>query len=226
MAQEPSSNSLLDSLLRAVLSAGGMDTIRHAAQGIRSLYERLAGRAGQGTYEVLQHHTTVELLDRAGETAVIDRQQKVRFLQDYVSALTDYAWGDGEIFARYECSPGRPVDFYQDGSRHAVLISLRETKGRGDVISLDTRREVRKGFTKADESWETDIYHRIAELSVSIIFPKSRHCQRAVVSQQSTSKTTALGHEHFRQLADGRQQVKWTIHKPRLHDRYALKWRW
>ena len=226
MTGEPSHHSLLESLLRTILTSGGVDALRGAAQGLRALGERVAGTRPQGIYEVLEHHTTLELLDPQGEDAVVARRQEVRFLQDYVAALTDYAWGDGEIFAEYTCSPGHPVDFYPDGSRHAVLISLRETKNRGDTLTLETRRRIRGGFGQEEEVWETEVYHRTRQLSVEIVFPTERPCQGAVVIQRDTSTTTALGPEHVRRLADGRQQVEWRLRKPRLHGRYALKWRW
>jgi len=164
----------------------------------------LARGREQGIYDVLEHHTTLELKDTKGEVAVLKRQQKVRFLQSHVAAITDHAWGDGEIFAGYDCSPGVPVDFYQDGSRHTVLISLREAKSRGDILKFVIRCKIVGGFRKPDECWETEVYHRTRHLSVAIIFPQGRRCRRATVTQRSTNKTVTLGPKHLRFLGDGR----------------------
>ena len=205
------------------------DTLQVLQKWVKSLGEKTVSVLGlrpRGIYEVLSHSTTLELVDPRGEEARVERRQTVRFLQDYVSAFTDYAWGEGEIFAEYRCSPGFPVDFYRDGSRHAVLISLRETKHRGDTLTFEIGRKIRGGFVAADECWETEVYHRSEELSVTILFPRERRCQRATVTQRSTSKTVALGPEQFRFLEDGRQQLTWEIRNPRLHDRYSLRWRW
>ena len=175
---------------------------------------------------MLSHHTTLELLEPRGNEAIVRRTETVRFLQNHVAAITDHAWGDGEIFAEYDCSPGKPADFFQDGSRHTVLISLREIKNRGDELTFEIRRRIVGGFREVSESWETDVYHRIRHLSVRIVFPKTRPCSRATVTQRSTSKTVALGWKHLEFLRDGRQRLVWEMRNPRLHDRYSIKWRW
>ena len=107
-----------------------------------------------------------------------------------------------------------------------MLISLREIKNRGDVLHFRVKRTRRRGFRKAVESWETDIYHRIGRLSLTLLFPKGRPCRRATVFQRSTSKTIALDAAHFRYQPDGRQRLYWEMLNPRLHDRYVLRWRW
>jgi hypothetical protein len=43
-----------------------------------------------------------------------------------------------------------PLDQYQDGFRYNILISLRETKNRGDVVDF-IERTVTGGFTKPNE---------------------------------------------------------------------------
>ena len=216
----------LNAILRRLLGLDTLVWVRYALHGARAVRRLLAGGGGQGIYDVLEHHTILELMDTKGEVAVVKRRQKVRFLQDHVAAITDHAWGEGEIFAEYDCSPGVPADFYQDGSRHTVLISLREIKSRGDVLKLVIRRKIVGGFRKPDESWETAIYHRIRHLSISVVFPKGRGCRKATVTQRSTSKTVVLGRQHLRFLGDGRQTLTWEIRNPRLYDRYSLRWRW
>jgi len=223
---QPGLHDRSDAIIRNLLKLDSLVLVRYLVQGVQAVRRRVARGREQGIYDVLEHHTILELKDTKGEVAMVKRQQKVRFLQNYVAAITDHAWGDGEIFAEYDCLPGVPVDFYQDGSRHTVLISLREAKSRGDVLKFVIRRKIVGGFRKPDESWETAIYHRIRHLSISIVFPKERRCQKATVTQRSTSKTVALGRENLRFLGDGRQTLTWEIRNPRLHDRYSLKWRW
>ena len=202
------------SLARDLLAAG-KDVIRH-----------VSGLRPQGIYEVLEHDTTLELCDAEGKLAKVTRQQTVRFLQDHVVAITDYAWGDGQALAEYSCRPGVPVDVYDDGAKKTILISLRETKGRGDVLRFHIQRKIVAGFAKRQEWWETEIYHHTRRLRVAIIFPKDRPCQRAMVAQRSKNRTTALGKRHFCFLKDGRQRLTWEIRRPKLHDRYTIKWVW
>jgi len=179
-----------------------------------------------GLYEILNYNATLEIKDSKGEEAVLIRRELIRFLQDNVVAIHDHAWGDGELFADYHCQPGVPVDIYEDGSKWNVLISLRETKNRGDVVELWIERTIKDGLLKEHEWFETEIDHWMKHLKLSIIFPKERLCRRATLSRRSTDKTTLLSQRHFALLPDGRQKLTWQTSRPKLHDRYTIKWRW
>lgn len=120
----------------------------------------------EGMYEILEFDSTLELAGPEGETAIFKRRQRVKFLQDNVIAFQDCAWGDGEIFADYKCSPGTEVDRYQEEDRWNVLISLRETKSAGDVDDFYFERTVKSGFTQDDEWRQTEIRHRTRHLRV------------------------------------------------------------
>ena len=216
----------LGTALQTILAGDALEVVQKWVKVAQKLHNAWMRNRLQGIYEVESHATTLELTDPQGEVAVVDRVETVRFLQDNVTAFTDFAWGDGDSLAEYRCSPGVPVDIYQDGSRQAILISLRETKSRGDVLTFRIHREIAGGFSTSNECWETDIYHRMRALSVKILFPCGRRCQRATVTQRSTSKTVVLGPKHFLFLEDGRQQLTWTLANPRLNERYSLKWNW
>jgi hypothetical protein len=187
----------LASIIHPVLTGDAHPLLEALGRAVTGLYQHWARRRIQGIYEALEHDTVVELKDPNGRVATVDRQEEVRFLQDNVVAFADYAWGDGQIFAEYRCSPGVPDDRYANGSRHTVLISLRETKNRGDTLRFTIHRKVRRGFTRRDEWWETEVYHKTQRLRIAVIFPRKRHCQRAMVTQGSTSKAVALGAQHF-----------------------------
>ena len=58
------------------------------------------------------------------ETAIFCRGQKIKFLGDNLIAFQDYAWGDGEIFAEYQCLPGVEAGCYQETDQWNGLISL------------------------------------------------------------------------------------------------------
>ena len=201
-----------------------------ALQGLANLLDaarRLRDKVGyHGMYEILDYDATLEIKDPAGKKAVLTRRQVVRFLQNNVAAIHDHAWGDGQLFARYRCQPGVQVDFYEDGSKHNVLISLRETKDRGDVLELWIERVIHNGFQEKAEWLETEIDHLMRKLKLSIIFPKKRPCRRATLSRRSTGKTSLLPQKHFALLPDGRQKLTWEMRRPKLHDRYTIKWAW
>ena len=187
---------------------------------------QVLARRQVGMYEILDCDATLELLDANGERAIFRKRQKVRFLQDHILAIEDFVWGDGETMADYRCSPGVVVDRYREGDRWNVLISLRETRNRGDVVEFYIEREVKAGFTKAEEWQQAEIRHRTHRLQMAIIFPKRRPCQRATVSQRSRHHVLVLGPDHFRPLPDGRQLVTWETDQVHAHELYTLKWVW
>lgn len=180
----------------------------------------------EGMYEILDYDTTLELVDPNGETAIFKKRQKVKFLQDHIIAFQDYAWGEGEVFADYHCVPGWVVDRYQEGDRWNILISLRETKSVGDITEFYIERTVKNGFTKSEESRQIEIRNQTHRLKLVIIFPKKRHCQRAVILPRSQRRTITLGPEHFLNLPDGRQQLTWETQGIKRFEIYTIKWSW
>ncbi|MGB6680262.1 MAG: hypothetical protein WBF08_02915, partial [Candidatus Bathyarchaeia archaeon] len=88
----------------------------------------IRGLSNEGTYEVLDYETTLELLDHKGKQASLKKREKVRYLQNYILAYQDQAWGDGKILQDYRCTPGKPVDRYRTGYKTHILISRREVK--------------------------------------------------------------------------------------------------
>jgi hypothetical protein len=229
MAVSQEQTNWLDRLFSALqhLTTGKLVLILRNLLDLWELAHQVRSKIGyHGMYEILSYDATLEILDPRGEKARLTRHEVIRFLQDNVVAIHDHAWGDGELFAQYHCQPGAPVDFYRDGSKHNVLISLRGSKNRGDVIDLWIERVIRQGFLERDEWLETEIDHWMEYLKLSIIFPQERPCRRATLTQRSSSETVALEGRHFSILSDGRQKLTWETNHPKLHDLYTIKWRW
>ena len=180
----------------------------------------------RGMYEILDYDATLEIADIRGEKAKLTRREHIRFLQDNVVAIHDHAWGDGRFLCNYQCQPGVPVDIYEDGSKHNILISLRETKNKGDEMELWVERTIRGGFTEDEEWLETEVDHLMRRLKLAVIFPQGRPCRRATLTRRSTGKVTPLPQSHFALLPDGRGKLTWETRRPRLHDRYTIKWAW
>lgn len=179
-----------------------------------------------GMYEVLDYEAQLELRDSKGHKAVYTKRQHVRFLQDNIIAYQDTAWGDGNIFADYECSPGKEVDRYREGHRYNILISLRETKQRDDEATFHIRRKIRNGFTKAVEDFQIEIDHRTRQLEMSVVFPKKRLPSEVLLIEQNTSRTTTLDSKHRHTLSDGRHKYFWKTQSARLYEAYIMRWRW
>jgi hypothetical protein len=185
-----------------------------------------SGLAEEGMYEVLEFESTLELLDKRGERAQFRKREKVRYLQNQTIAYQDQAWADGEILLDYKCTPGVPVDQYRPGQKTHILIALREVKSRGDVDEFNMEWGMRKSFLRETEQWETEVSHRTRKLKVQIEFPESRPPLRVALSEGTSGKTTALPDSVQVRLPDGRWQVTWETDRPRLYERYILKWDW
>ena len=215
------SDQLLSSLLAVVLREW---------QTLWAIASRLVGvllpSQPQGIFEVLDYDSTLELLDAKGRKAIFRRRQKVRFLQDHVIAFQDYAWGDGDVLADYKIAPGVEADRYQEGDRWNILISLRETKSRGDIEEFHVERTVLGGFTQPTEWRQTEIWLTTRRLRMAVIFPKSRHCKRATLHKRSVDKAIELDGELIQPLPDGRQIVSWEEKNPKRAEIYTIRWEW
>lgn len=216
-------SSSLPSVLLRLLSQDWLGLLPDLYRALRLWVRRYRH---EGMYEILDYDSILELVDPKGETAIFKKHQKVKFLQDHIIAFQDYAWGEGDIFADYTCTPGVVVDRYREGDRWNILISLQETKSAGSVTEFYIERIVKQGFTQAEESRQIEIRNQTRRLKVVIIFPKKRHCQRAVILQRSQHRTFPLGPEHFLNLPDGRQQLTWETQRINRFEIYTIKWVW
>ena len=213
------------SLLRKLLACFSIDWIITLLDLYPFIAQLLPGKQ-VGLYEILKYDITLELLDSKGETSVFKKHQRVKFLQNHVIAFEDYAWGDGDIFIKYNIRPGVEVDRYQEGDRWNILISLRETKNRGDIEDFYVDRTVKNGFIKSEEWQQVEIRHQTDHLKISVIYPKDRRCQQAVLVERGQNKTTQLGPEHFHELPDGRQMISWETSNIQRLEVYTLRWWW
>ncbi|RIK26329.1 MAG: hypothetical protein DCC55_40050 [Chloroflexi bacterium] len=211
-------------LVRTLLSYFSVEWIILLLDLFATLHRWLPGNPDM--YEILEYESTLELTDTKGKMALFKKRQRVRFLQNNIIAFEDYAWGDGEILAGYKCTPGVVVDKYQEGDRWNILISLRETKSKGDIEEFHIERTEKNTFTKAEEWLQTEVRRRTHRLKMNVIFPHGRHCKRAILTQRRHNRATVLGTEHFRLLPDGRQLVIWETTRVYPFDIYTLKWQW
>jgi hypothetical protein len=216
----------LGRIARGLFGWDGVRNLELLTSWTRRLGEALRRRLCSVGYEVLQYESTLELKDSKGQAGVYRKRQKVRFLVDDVVAFRDVFWGEGDLASSYRCRPGKAVDFYRDGSRHYVLISLGEAKHLGDVVEFNIERTVRGGFVRSHEWREVEINDPTRKLRLAVVFPKDRQCLRAWVAEKRGDRVAALGGDHFSRLADGRQVLSWEKSRPRLHELYTLKWDW
>jgi len=184
------------------------------------------GLANEGVYEVLDYECQLELQDRDGKIAHIEKTEKIRYLQDYITTYQDQAWGDGEILQNYRCSPGVPVDEYRLGHKTYKLISLREFRNRGDIDDFTILWNMRNGFLTKTGYWGTAVNQRMKKATVKVIFPKDRPPLRVAITETNLRRTRSLGSDAFGKAPDGRPMVIWEKLGPRLYENYVLAWEW
>lgn len=203
---------------------------RHHVTLLNLLFDVLqrlpAVRKLPGIYEVLDYQAELELKDSKGHVAIYRKRQRVRFLQDNIIAYQDTAWGDGEIFAAYRCSPGVEVDRYREGNRFNILISLRETKHRDDLETLAIERTIHDGFVTDVEYFQVEVIHRTRHLTCAVIFPRSRLPKRVSVVEKNSKRSVELGAAHREVLPDRRVRYVWRNASPKLFEAYLLRWEW
>jgi hypothetical protein len=179
-----------------------------------------------GMYAVERHETVLELCNKKGSVAEHRKTQTIHFLQDNIVIYQDTAWGDGEIFADYQCSPGYPVDTYREGNRYRVLISLRKTMNQNDIEQFHFKRTIRDGFTQSTEEFQTEVNHFTDWLTISVIFPKTRLPIEVLLLKRNEATTMELTDDNKEILADGRHKYIWTTHHPKRFEAYIMRWRW
>lgn len=179
-----------------------------------------------GTYRVEHHQATLELLDSRGKVAVYTKRQQVVFLQDNVFAIQDQAWGDGNIFADYSCSPGAMVDRYKEGYRWKILISLRAMRNKGEREGFFIERKITDGFTTPTLNFQTQVDHPTKTLTLNVIFPVTRQPKRMSLIEQNMKRSHDLEAGNRISLSRGRVQYSWHVAKPLLYESYILRWEW
>jgi hypothetical protein len=207
----------------AIFSLPWLDIVLGIWKLAKNLWTQMSD---EGMYEVIDYRSTLELLDKHGRRARLNKLERVRYLQNNIMAYQDQPWGDGKILVNYKCSPGVVVDQYRPGNKTYILISLRDIRKRGDIDEFHIQWEQQHGFKRQKEQWSTEIRHRSKRLRLEVIFPKARPPLRAWLVEYLRKRTRPLGQDSRRQLPDGRWLVWWETDKPRFHEEYILKWEW
>ena len=216
-------NKIRDDLERILKRMPWFDIVLDVLQLGKKLLKRSQEK---GMYEVLEYESTLELKDQQGSRATFKKREKIRYLQDNVIAYQDQAWGDGEILRNYQCTPGKPVDFYRSGYKTHVLISRREVKNRGDVDEFNIEWGIRDGFQRETEQWETHVVHLTKKMEVSVVFPKNRPPIRALLIERNRQLTRPIGNREPVLLPDGRTRITWESTKPKPYETYIIQWVW
>ena len=216
----------IPSSIKSLVNGLGLPWFEIAGELWKVGHKLMRGMASEGMYEVLDYESTLEIHDSQGRRATYEKRKHVRYLQDNIIAYQDYAWGDGKILLSYKTNIGKAVDRYRSGFKTYILLSLREIKNRGDVDDFHIQWNIRDGFLTEDGYWSTHISNRTRNLKVKVIFPKTRIPRLYFLEESNRQRSRPLEKDHLKRLSDGRWQLTWEMHKPRLYEVYVLRWIW
>ncbi len=196
-------------LVARLRAAGGLDK-RLAPEGLE-----------HSPYRILSYRSVVSFDSPAGQYALVQRTQRVRFLQNDVRAVLDHVWGDGVPIAHYDHSAGQLEENFVDRNMRHLVIGLRRRARRGDVRTFQVERLAIAGFAAADEWLETVIDHPTDALSREVRFPIERPCRWAELHAGSVRMRIPVRRGH-----DGRTGIRFRVYRPVENLSYCLHWRW
>lgn len=211
---------------QTILQQFSPEWISFAVDLLESIQAYVKHTSPEGLLEILEYESTLELRDTRGRRAHLKKRERIKFLQDNVIAFQDYAWGSGDVLADYKCTPGFKVDHYLEGGRWNILISLRETKNRGNVQDFYIERTLKNTFVEDEVCWQIEMQHQTRLVKLQVIFPEKRHCRKAAVIERTRERTTHLESKNFVLLPDGRQLLSWENMEPRRFETYTIQWTW
>jgi hypothetical protein len=215
--------ALLKSPVAAAIVIAAL-VISFTAVGIYGLL--LRDRFG-GLWEIIADTDEWDIRDASGNLVLLTKSRKLRFLQNGVFAIRDYAWGDGQYEDGYSCDPGVAVDNFRQEGRHNVVVSLRETKRRGDVGDFQIQRTFIDSFRNQSESVHADILTMTQQLTIKVMFPADRPPTRAWAISHSAKAAQKQPHTLSpKGAADGRQYVEHTLRRPKFGEEYIVGWDW
>ena len=224
--EDQSKNDNIGLLIRLTTLALNNQVVGLSAELLKLARKLWRGWSEEGMYEVLDYQVQVEIKDAKGKNVLHRKREKVRYLQSNIIAYQDQVWGEGEFLVNYRCSPGKAVDRYREGHKTRILISLGETRDRGDQDEFIIEREIHDGYLAEREYVETEISHRTRQLTMQVLFPAARPPRQATIMEKLRNRKQLLSHSALKQLPDGRWQLTWQTGKPLLYERYLLSWEW
>jgi len=173
-------------------------------------------------YEILDYRLRLTLHDREGMRATFRRSQTIRFLQAGVSGILDHAWGSGIVMTTYYNDAGCLADSFRDEGRRHMVVRLKRAMGPGEMLTFHVERTTMASFVAEDQWWmETTIDHPIRNLSVEVVFPRTRAPLYALLDHSGDERSMPV---HWR--ADGRYQVRFDLGAADAHAPYFIRWAW
>lgn len=126
-----------------------------------------------------------------------------------------------------QSGPGRAVHHYTRGNRRHSIILLDGIRKRDDEDEFTIKREFSGSFTDPEsESVEVDVIHGTGRVETKVIFPSGRPPTSAWVTRREGEVETQEATLTPEPAGGGRQQIAWSIDRPRRHSVFTISWNW
>lgn len=183
--------------------------------------------AGEGLYTYVEADDEWDIQDDGGQLAINTKRRKIKYLQDEVFAIRDYAWGTGTIGpAKVKAGPGRAVRDYTRDNRHHTIILLDGIRKRGNEDEFTIVREFKGSFVDpATESVQLDVLHTTDVVRSKIVFPAGRPPTRAWVTRKE-GQVEVQDPLTPEPAGGGRQQIAWSRERPPRYAVFTIGWTW
>lgn len=201
-----------------------------------SLATRVAGEIKSlGKRRSLKHNSSpdyendfieevIDIRDAAGQSAVLEKRQRVRFRHSESAILRDGLWGDGDQLARYSVRGARRIGVKREGLRTTVLLVVEPRPAEGEACQFAVRRVMRNAFKDSEAFFDLMAERPTGHLSLKVLFPRSRPPRSAHLVQWPLEKTLRV--IPVRYAPDRRPFLTWRESKPIPLTAYSLRWIW
>lgn len=181
--------------------------------------------AGEGLYTYVVARDERDICDAQGQRVVNTKHRTVKYLQDEVFAIRDYAWATGQVGgAVVKQGPGKAIKDYRRDNREHTIILLDGIRKRGNQDDFKLAREFIGSFVQDTESVQIDVIHGTERIESTILFPATRPPTAAWVTMREGDVETQ--EQLTPQRSNGRQQISWSTEHPRRYALYTVSWNW
>jgi len=171
---------------------------------------------GYFPYETIKYSGTLRFLDGKHSSAVFERRQKIRFIQDGVAVFFDRVWGDGILFGGYFARGLRVLEPIRAHNGYIVPLLLPRLFRRGETFNIITRRKTIGAFYDAYGHWETAMHAPTGLVSVTVQADRA-NLNTPEIEAPPRGDLDAEHRPH---------QLRFRVERPALYTPYRLIWSW
>lgn len=194
------------------------DDFRNIMRAIRDplVDGRLNIIEGYFPYETIKYSGTLRFLEGKHTSAVFDRHQKIRFIEDGVGVFFDRVWGDGILFGGYFARGLRVLEPIRALKGYIVPLLLPRLFRRGETFNIVTRRKTIAAFYDAQGQWDTAMHAPTDHVSINVE-TKGDELRDPEIVAPPRGDIHAEQHAH---------QLRLRVARPALYTPYRLSWSW